>query len=337
MSWKVLITARTLNVEAVSRRALEMFHEAGCEVVHPPKYGPLSVSELQPLLRGMDAVLASMDKFTAEVLASPEAAQLKLISRWGVGYDAIDIPAATRSGIVVAYTPGLLNEAVADYAMALLLAVGRRVHEGHLSMREGKWASGWGHDIHGKTLGIIGCGRIGQAMARRAAGFNMRLLGCDIAPNPEAAKLGIEFVPLDTLLATSDFITLHAALTADTRGLLGEPQLRRMKPGAYLINTARGAIVEEAALLRALQEGWIAGAALDAFVVEPLPADHPFRTAPNLLLTPHQASFGFDTGARVSEAAAQAIVDLQAGRKPRWVVNPDVYAAPALRAKLQAG
>jgi glyoxylate reductase len=334
MSWKVLLTARTLTLEAVGKRALDLLGEAGCELIYPPKYGPLTEAELQPLLAGVDSVFASMDKFTANVLASKEASQLKLISRWGVGYDAIDLPAATREGVVVAYTPGLLNEAVADYAMALLFAVARRVHEGHLSMREGRWTSAWGHDIGGKTLGIIGCGRIGQAVAKRARGFNMRLLGCDICSSPEAEKLGVEFVPLDELLAESDFISLHAALTPETRGLIGEAQLRRMKPSAYIVNTARGAIMDETALLRALNERWIAGAALDAFVVEPLPADHPLRSAPNLLLTPHQASFGQETGARVSEAAARAIVELQAGRKPQWVVNPEVFKSPALRAKL---
>jgi phosphoglycerate dehydrogenase-like enzyme len=172
-------------------------------------------------------------------------------------------------------------------------------------------------------------------VAKRARGFDMRLLGYDIAPNADAEKFGIRFVSLDELLAQSDFVTLHAALTPETRGLIGEAQLRRMKSSAYIINTARGAIMEEAALFRALSEKWIAGAALDAFVVEPLPADHPLRTAPNVLLTPHQASFGYDTGARVSEAAAQAIVDLQAGRKPKWVVNSEVFQSSALRARLQ--
>ena len=331
-AWKVLLTARTLDVAGAY--ALELLRDAGCQLIRPPKFGPLTAPELLPLLPGIDAVLASMDHFNADVLGAPGAASLKLISRWGVGYDAIDVPAATKEGIVIAFTPGLLNDAVADYAMALLFALARRVHEGHLSMREGKWVSGWGHDIGGKTLGIIGCGRIGQAVAKRANGFNMRLLGADTRPNDEAARLGVEFVPLDQLLAESDFISLHCALTPETRGLIGEAQLRKMKPSAYIINTARGAVMDEAALLRALKENWIAGAALDAFVVEPLPADHPFRTAPNLLLTPHQASFGFDTGARVSEAATRAIVDLQAGRKPQWVVNPEVYKSPALRTKL---
>ena len=334
MSWKVLITARTLNVEAVGGRALKLLREAGCDLIHPPKYGPLTAEELLSLLPGIDAVLASMDHFTGDVCRSKAALHLKIISRWGVGYDAIDVPAATEKGIVIAYTPGLLNDAVADYAMALLFAVARRIHEGHLTMRAGQWLSAWGHDIAGRTLGILGCGRIGQAVARRAGGFNMRLLGCDIAPNSEAEKAGIEFVGLDQLLAESDFVTLHAALTPQTRGLIGEKELRRMKPSAYLINTARGAIVDEAALLRALDEKWIAGAALDAFAVEPLPADHPLRAAPNLLLTPHQASFGLETGARVSDAAAQAIVDLLRGGKPRWVVNPEVYKSASLRAPL---
>ncbi len=335
MSWNVLITARTLNVEAVGRRALESLRGAGCELIHPPKFGPLTAQEMQPQLRGVDAVFASMDQFTASVLASKDAAQLKIISRWGVGYDAIDLPAATQQGVVVAYTPGLLNDAVADYAMALLLALARRVHEGHLSMRAGQWAAGWGHDIAGKTLGLIGCGRIGQAVAKRASGFNLRLLGYDIAPNPDAQSLGLQFVSLEQLLQESDFVSLHAALTPATRGLIGEAQLRQMKPTAYLINTARGAILDEAALLRALEQKWIAGAALDAFVAEPLPPDHPLRSAPNLLLTPHQASFGCETGARVSEAAARAIVDLQAGRRPQWVVNPEVFKSAALRAKLE--
>lgn len=333
MSWNVLITARTLNIEAVGKRALDLLGAAGLKLVHPPKAGPLSEAELLPLLLGMDAVFASMDKFTAAVLGSKEAANLKLISRWGVGYDAIDVPVATKQGIVIAYTPGLLNDAVADYAMALLFAVARRVHEGHTSMREGKWTSLWGQDVSGKTLGIVGCGRIGQAVAKRASGFNMRLLGADTQPNDDAKKLGIEFVPLDQLLAESDYVSLHCALTPETRGLIGEAQLRKMKPTAYLINTARGPVVDEAALLRALNEKWITGAAIDAFVVEPLPADHPLRSAPNLLLTPHQASFGTDTGARVSEAAARAIVEMQAGRKPQWLVNPEVFDSPNLRVK----
>ncbi len=330
--WNVLITARTMNETGLA--ALQSLRDAGANVIIPPKSGPLTEAELLQVLPGCDAVLASMDKFTDAVLGSPEAGQLKLISRWGVGYDAIDIPAATRHGVVVAYCPGMLNEAVADYAFSLLCALARRVHEGHEVMRRGEWRLAWGHDIHGKTLGLLGCGRIGQAMARRAAGFGMRLLGYDIAPNEEAKKLGIEFVSFDELLAQSDFLSLHAALTPQNRGLIGETQLRRMKTSSYLINTARGALLDEAALVRAVTERWIAGAALDAYAVEPLPKEHPLRGAPNVLITPHQASCSFETGTQVSDAAAAAIVELMNGRKPRWVVDEQVYAAAALRAKM---
>jgi phosphoglycerate dehydrogenase-like enzyme len=332
MSWNVLITARTMNETGL--RALQSLRDAGCHVIIPPKQGPLPEAELLPLLPTADAVLASMDKFTDKVLSSPEAKSLKLISRWGVGYDAIDIPAATRQGIVVAYCPGMLNEAVADYAFSLLCALARRVHEGHLIMRGGEWRLAWGHNIHGKTLGILGCGRIGQAMARRAAGFGMKLLGYDICKNAEAEKLGIEFVSFDELLAQSDFLSLHAAATAENKNMIGEAQLKRMKPSAYIINTARGALIDENALVRAVTEKWIAGAALDAYVVEPLPKDHPLRSAPNLLITPHQASCSFETGEQVSDAAAAAILELMNGRKPRWAVDEKVYAAANLRAKL---
>jgi lactate dehydrogenase-like 2-hydroxyacid dehydrogenase len=290
---------------------------------------------LLKLLPGNDAVFASMDKFTAEVLASESARNLKVISRWGVGYDAIDVPAATKNGIVVAYTPGLLNETVADCAFALLLSIARRIHLGHQGMSAGRWEPHWGHDVHGKTLGILGCGRIGLAMARRGTGFNMRILAHDICANPEAEKLGIQFVSLDELLAQSDFVSLHAALTPENRGLLNEARLRKMKPTAYLINTARGALIDETALANALNEGVIAGAALDAFVTEPLPAEHPLRTAKNVLLTPHLASFARETGARVSDTGAQAIVDLMNGRRPQFVVNPDVYKSATLRAVLK--
>jgi len=333
MSWKVLITARTLN--EVGRSALELLRQAGCEIMWPPKPGPLSAEELVAALPGAHAVLASMDKFTEAVLNAPAAANLKVISRWGVGYDAIDVAAATRAGIVVAYTPGLLDEAVADFAFGLLLALARHVHIGHLDMTQGHWRGVWGNDVFGKTLGILGCGRIGQAVARRARGFSMRLIGCDVSPLAAPEKLGIQFVSLDDLLAESDFLSLHAALTPENRGLLGEAQLRKMKKTAYLINTARGALVDEGALVRALQEGWIAGAALDAFHTEPLPADHPLRKAPNALLTPHLASFARETGERVSLAAAQAIVDLMSGRRPQFVVDPQVYGAPTLRTKVK--
>lgn len=334
MPWKVLITAKAPSIEEVGGKALARLKEAGCEIIHPPKYGPLTKAELQPQLSGIDAVLAGMDPFSEDVLASKEAAQLKIISRWGIGIDAIDLSAAAKLGVVVANTPGLLNEAVADYAMGLLLSMARRIPHGAISLWAGQWNSEWGPDLGGKTLGLVGCGGIGQAVAKRARGFDMRLLAYDPLPSPAARELGIEFVPMQQLLAESDFVSLHSALTPETRGMIGEAQLRAMKPSAMLINTARGAVIDETALARALKEGWIAGAALDVFVVEPLPVDHPLQSVPNLLITPHQASLGYSSGAKVSMAAAEAILEVRAGRKPRWVVNPDVYKLGTLRAPL---
>ena len=330
MSWKVLITARTLS--EVGQSALALLRDEGCRLTVPPRFGPYRADELPPLVENHDAVLASTDKFTADVLASPQAAQLRIISRWGVGYDSIDIPKATAQGIVVAYTPGLLNETVADFAFALLLSLARRVHLGHAAMSQGKWEAAWGTDVFGKTLGILGYGRIGRALARRATGFQMRLLAHDTRPEPAAEGPTIQYVSLDELLAQSDFLSLHAALNGQSRGLIGEAQLRKMKSTAYLINTARGAMIDEPALARALNEKWIAGAALDTFTVEPLPVEHPLRKAPNLLLTPHLASFARETGERVSLTAAQAIVDLMKGRKPQFVVDPSVYDSPGFRA-----
>ena len=331
MSWKVLITARVFT--QVGKPALEHLQRSGCEVCLSEPFGPLKSGELLPKLRGIDATLCSPDQYNAETLKSPEAKELKVISRWGVGFDSIDVPEATRQGIVVAYTPGMLNETVADWAFALLLGIGRRVADGHNAVLKGEWKPKWGHDISGKTLGLIGCGRIGQAVARRASGFNMRVLAFDVLPCKDIA--GVEFVPLEELLEQSDFISLHAALTEQNRGMIGEPQLRRMKPSAYLVNTARGPLIDESALARALTEGWIAGAALDVFSVEPLPKESPLRSAPNILLAPHQASFARETGDRVCLAAAEAIVNLMQGKRAKWVVDPEIYHSPALRVKLK--
>ena len=329
MSWKVLITARVFST--VGQPALDLLSLSGCDVIVPKQFGPHRLETLLPLLSGVDATLCSPDQYNAEALRSPAAANLKLISRWGVGYDSIDIAEATRQGIVVAYTPGMLNETVADWTWALLLGIARRIPQASASMSRGEWSPVWGHDVHGKTLGLIGCGRIGQAVAKRAAAFDMRVLGCDPYP---CAGTNIHFAPLDQVLAESDFLSLHAALTPENRGLIGEAQLRQMKPSAYLINTARGPLINDEALTRALQENWIAGAALDVFATEPLPAESPLRAAPNLLLAPHQASFARETGTKVTLAAAQSIIDLMQGRKPRWVVDDSVYDSPNLRAKI---
>ena len=330
--WKVLLTARA-SFDA-GTKAHELFRAAGCSVTVSEPFGPLDVPALTKALHGYDAVLASSDAYNASFFASPDIADLKIVSRWGVGLDCVDLAAATQAGVVICNTPGLLDEAVADYAWALLFAVARRVDAGQDLLRSGEWSVAWGHDVHGKTLGIIGCGRIGKAMARRAVGFGMRVLGHD----PHVIKTGsegIEFVDLDRLLAESDFVSLHSALTPDNRGLIGAAQLALMKPTSYLINTARGALIDEGALIAALHRGAIAGAALDAFAAEPLPTDSPLRHCPRLLITPHQAFNSVETGEKVSLMAAEAIVSCLSGRRPKQVANPDVLASPTLRAPIR--
>ena len=197
--WTVLATAPT--IEGVGQASAEMLIEAGCDIRLPDTFQAHPAAALQPLLAGVQGIYAGVDEFSAKVLASEEAAKLQIISRWGVGYDSIDVAAATELGIVITYTPGLLDDAVADYTFALLLGVARRIHTGHLSMHTGGWSQQWGHDVHGKTLGIVGCGRIGTAVARRAAGFNMRLLAYDPVPNETAQDLGVEFVSLGDVAA----------------------------------------------------------------------------------------------------------------------------------------
>lgn len=310
--------------KAVDEASKAILNEAGCRITVALDAGMGNVEELRSALPGVDAVLAGVEPYTPELLAAPCAADLKIISRWGVGFDAIDMEAATEQGIIVANTPNLLNDAVADYAFGLLLGLARRLHEGHEVMRAGDWRASWGVDVGGATLGIVGFGRIGKAVARRAAGFGMKLLASDPFPQPGAEAMGVEMVSMDELLKQSDFVTIHTALTDETRGLIGEAELKRMRSDAMLINTSRGAVLDEDALLRALVEGWIGGAALDTYCVEPMAEDHPFRKAPNVLLTPHQASFGVRTGRQVSEAAAQAIVDVMSGKAPASVVNADV-------------
>ncbi len=331
MAWNVLLTARAA-VEA-GERGRALLESAGCRVAVADPLGPLSSAALAAAVRGHDAVVASSDAYDAAFFAAPEIAALKCVSRWGVGLDNVDLAAATRAGVVVCNTPGMLDEAVADYAWALIFAVARQVAAGQDLLRGGRWSVAWGHEIHSRTLGVIGCGRIGRAVARRASGFGMRVLGHD----PFATDApGIELVDLERLLRESDFVSLHCALTPQSRGLLDAGRIALMKPTAYLVNTARGALVDEGALVAALTAGRIAGAAIDAFAAEPLPATSPLLTCPRILITPHQAFNSVETGEAVSLAAAGAIVDLMAGRRPVHVANPDVLAAPHARVRPSA-
>lgn len=262
--------------------------------------------------------------------------RLRVVSSCSVGVDHIDVAAATRRGIAIGHTPGVLAETTADLAFALLLAAARRVVEADRWLRAGAWTweRRWepeafvGRDVHGATLGVIGLGAIGRAMARRASGFGMRVLGWTRSGRPVA---GVESVSLEDLLGRSDFVSVHVALAPGTQGLLDGAAIARMKRGAVLINTARGGIVDEAALAEALHGGRLAAAALDVFAREPLEPESPLLAAPQLVLTPHIGSASIATRTRMADLAVDNLIAGLEGRALLRSVNPEV--APESRAR----
>jgi glyoxylate reductase len=259
------------------------------------------------------------------------APRLKVISGFGVGFDYVDVPEATRRGIMVCNTPGTLTETTADQAWALLLAAARNIAQGDRYIRAGQWtkyepALLLGADVAGATLGVIGLGAIGSAVARRAAGFRMTILYTGRSRKPEVEEAtGAVYRPLDDLLRESDFVSINCALTPETRGLIGARELALMKPSAILVNTARGAVVDQRALATALQQGQIAAAGIDVYEREPLPLDDPLLTCPNAVLVPHLGSATFPTRARMARVAAENIVAGLQGRRPPYLVNPAVW------------
>jgi len=300
------------------------------EVVVSPQQGVISREVLLEGVRGVEALLPILtDTIDAEVMdaAGP---QLKIIANYAVGYNNIDVPAATVRGIAVTNTPGVLTETTADLAWGLLLAAARRISESERYLRAGKWDS-WGPqlmlgaDVHGKTLGIFGMGRIGQAMARRARGFDVRVIYADVQPLPAALEqeLGVTFVDMPALLAESDFISIHCPLTPETTHAFGADEFQAMKPEAILVNTARGPVVDSAALAQALQSGAIAAAGLD--VLEEEPDVHPGLLAcENAVLLPHVGSASRETRAKMAEMAAANIIAHLNGERPPNCVNPEV-------------
>jgi glyoxylate reductase len=260
------------------------------------------------------------------------APNLRVVANYAVGFNNVDVAAASRRGVLVTNTPGVLTEATADLAFALLLSVARRVVEGDHFLREGKF-KGWkadlllGSDVYGRVLGIIGFGRIGQAMARRALGFNMSILYSDArrVPAEVESQFRAQYVPLDELLRKADYVTIHADLNDQTRHLIGERELKLMGPNHYLINAARGPIVDEKALVRALKEGWIKGAGIDVFEREP-------QTEPgltdcwNAVRLPHLGSATVTARAAMAETAAKNLIAAVEGQKPPNLVNPEALA-----------
>jgi len=311
--------------------------EAGLDMIRATCTVHLWEGELPPpkeeILRRVvdcDGLLCLLtDPIDADVIAAGE--RLRVISQFAVGVNNIALDAATARGIPVGHTPGVLTEATADLSFALLMAAARRIPEGVDQVRAGRWQT-WeplgllGADVWGATLGIVGLGRIGTAVARRAQGFSMRVLYHDAMRRSDLeATLGVEFVALDTLLAQSDFVTLHCPLVPETHHLIDAQRLRRMKSTAILVNAARGPVVETDALVQALQEGWIRAAALDVTDPEPLPADHPLVTLPNCIVVPHIGSATVTArNLMATRAAENLLAGLQGERLP-YCANPQVY------------
>jgi glyoxylate reductase len=267
------------------------------------------------------------EKVNDELLRA--APKLRIASNVAVGFDNIDVDACTRRGVVATNTPGVLDETTADFAWLLMMAVARRLGEGEQLARSGNW-KGWnldqlcGADVWGKTLGLVGFGRIGRAVARRALGFQMNVIYTDAARVPEDVEksLNAEFRDMNTLLAESDFVSLHVPLLPETRGLFDSPKFYRMKPSAFLINTSRGPVVEESALVAALDERKIAGAALDVYEQEPF--IHPGLKRANVVLAPHLASASVETRTKMAVMAANNVVALFSGQMPPNMLNPAV-------------
>ena len=295
------------------------------EVAIPPE-------TLLEKVRDIDGLLCLLSE-KVDVAVFGAARRLKVVSNVAVGYDNIDIAEATRRGIPVGHTPGVLSETTADFAFALLMAAARHIARGDRYVRDGQWLVPWepklliGQDIHHSTLGIIGLGRIGSEVARRARGFNMKVLYHDAIRREEIEReLGVEYVSsLSELLSRSDFVSVHAPLNEETRKLIGPAEFAMMKSTAILVNTSRGPVVDQRALYEALKSGRIAGAAIDVAEVEPIPMDDPLLTLDNIVITPHIASA---TGATRDKMAVKAAENLVAGVKGERLphcVNPEVY------------
>jgi glyoxylate reductase len=322
---------RVLVTRVIPDEGLDPVREA-CDVDLWTDELPPPRDELLRRVAGVDGLLSLLTDRVDDELLDAAGPQLKVVSNFAVGFDNIDVPACTRRSIPAGNTPGVLTETTADLAFALLMAAARRIPEGVEYVREGRWRT-WGPmllmgvDVNGATLGIVGFGRIGREMARRARGFGMRILYQDVNPATpqDEAELGARRVEMDELLRESDFVSLHVNLTDETHHLIDADALRAMKRTAVLVNTSRGPVVDPAALERALVDGEIFAAGLDVTDPEPLPADHPLVRLPNCVVVPHIASA---TGVTRGKMAAMAAANLIAGVRGEPLptpINPEVY------------
>lgn len=323
MSFKVLVTIPWFKNRPAPE--LERLRAAGCEVLINRQERAYNQAELIEVIPEISATIAGSEPYNEKTLAA--AGSLKVIARVGVGYDMIDVAAATRHDVPVAMAFGTNHEAVADHAFALLAAICNQLPIYHQQIQDGQWGARFHRSLWQGTVGIIGLGRIGRALARRCAGFDMRILANDIAPDADyAAANGIEMVDLDTLLEEADFVSVNAPHTPLTDKMINAERLAKMKPRAYLVNTARGSLVDEVALIDALREKRIAAAGLDVVATEPLPDGSPLRDLDNVLLTPHCAGVSDKAVTLMLDRCIDSVLAIKDGRKPEreLLLNPEV-------------
>jgi D-3-phosphoglycerate dehydrogenase / 2-oxoglutarate reductase len=333
------MTTRTPNVYVIPGRAQRDFSDCQAALDRVPArmtvLPPLaSEDDVIAKARDADALVIAFAPITRTVLGALEG--LQVVARTGVGYDVIDVPAATELGVIVVNIPDIWVREVANHALALLLAWNRKIITLDRQVREGVWSGGVPGErtgsLHGETVGIVGLGNIGSAFARRVAALETKVIGCDpYVDDRHFAALGVERVSLEALAERADYVSVHTLLNAETRHLIGEKFFRRMKPTAILINTSRGPVVDETALARALEERRLAGAALDVWEQEPVAADNALLKLDNVIATPHAAYFSSAAVAAVPRRCGEEVARVLTGERPLNVVNPDVYAPGAAR------
>jgi D-3-phosphoglycerate dehydrogenase len=302
----------------------DTLRRGGFDIIYPPNgCDTMRRENLLPLLARADAMIASVEKLTREVLA---ATKLRAVARMGVGYDAIDVPAATELGIPVTITPGTLEESVAEHTVAMMLGVSRGLLQRDREVRAGRWTRQPMPRMAGKTFGIVGLGRIGRSVAAKVRALGMNVVAFDpYADKAAAAKIGVTLMTLDELLQAADVVSLHTTTTPETTNMINRKTLALMKPGSILVNTGRGALVDEDALCEALDSGHLFGAGLDVFKTEPLPLDSPLLKYGNVLLCTHMGGLDTESTAAMANLAAQCVVDLFQGRWPEaCVVNREL-------------
>jgi len=321
MSVKVLVTSTSFG--KVIKEPVELLNNQGYEIIWNRLGRPLKEKEVMERVKGVDAYIAGLDEITARAIEAAD--KLKVISKYGAGVDNIDIEVATRKKIVVTNTPGTNTGAVADLTFGLILAIARKIPQANGSTKKREWKKFFGSAVYGKTLGIVGMGEIGKAVAKRAKGFNMRIIYWSRRRKLDIEeKTGAKYTDLKSLLQEADFVSLHLALTSDTKNIIGKDEVRLMKPTAFLINTARGPIVNEDALYECLRDKIIAGAAVDAYSNQP-PKDSPLLSLDNIITTPHMGAYTYESIMNMGMTSVKNVIDVLNKRRPEYVVNPKVY------------